>query len=203
MQPIILTAISLLVLLPFASSLEFSLDAPSSMGLGEEIEVKVSVPQKSAYDIKIFFENAKGEIVGEIQARDGWRSTRYYLQDVEFHIGVFTVRLKDPKIDDSSLNICIRLREAASTSTPQKQCSPISVAIAEKEEKTVLATADLAPISQSSKNEESPIVLRKEQAMAKYTARGKSRLFINYFIAGAVLIVLFLLLKREQRYREL
>jgi hypothetical protein len=199
---------------------------PQSIDPNKEIEVQVTAPDKGDYDIKIFFEYQETVVSSEILSSEGWQNSHYYIQDINFDEKTFNLRLQDPDTAQTPLSLCVRLRKADSTSTPQKQCISIDLISnqnqKESEDKqTVLAPIISRQVNQSSQQNYQPISQQpsseinddfspihlssksSEYQISEYTSEGKSKILINYLIALVVLIAIFLVLKSEIKHREI
>lgn len=233
MLVITLTAISILILFQSVQAISVQADIPKTMQADEELELTLTAPEKGDYDVKIFFEYQETNFPSEILTPEGWKNSRYYIQDINFEEHSFNVRLQDLSSIPEALSICIRLRKADSTSTPQKQCSSISIEQStsstnsddsEKEnvsqlapivynevpsstpkeiEKTTQSTSQI----QSEPNSD-PIYLSSQdkstsEKETEYTSYGKSKILINCFIALAVLIGITIVVRSEIKHREI
>ncbi len=224
LQLILLTAISLSLLSPSSSAISSTIEIAESMQPDQELEVVVTAPDKGDYDIKLFFEYQESIVPSEVLTSQGWENSHYYIQDINFEEKTFNIRLQNPSDSLSPLSLCIRLRKADSTSTPQKQCVSIEVTSqsskkdSEKQE-TVLSPVISRPVETNSTkttaiqtnytNDEtldsSPIRLSSNKSENKtvYTSEGKSKIIINYLIAFVVLITLFIVVRSEIKHREI
>jgi hypothetical protein len=220
-------AISLAFLFPSSSAISSTIDIPKSMQSTQELEVVVTAPDEGDYDIKIFFEYQETIVASEVLTSEGWQNSHYYIQDINFKERTFNIKLQYPDKAQTPLSLCVRLRKADSTSTPQKQCLPIEVGLSSSESKdsqekqTVLSPIVSRQVSQpiqenSSKSnlnsttiniaeDNSPIILssKKVENSTAYTSQGKSKILINYLIALAVLITLFIVVRSEIKHREI
>jgi hypothetical protein len=220
-KTILLLTILTVISLNLVSAINVITDIPKSMQSNQELEIVITAPERGDYDVKIFFEYQESNFPSEILTPEGWKSSRYYIQDINFEERSFNVRLQDPDAAQDSLSICIRMRKSDSTSTPQKQCFSIDIEKTSTEspedssEPPILSPIiynEISPvvdINQTMTTEKedidnSPIYLSSSQReKTVYTSEGKSKIFINYFIALVVIIGIFLVIRSEIKNREI
>ncbi len=115
----------LIVILPLASSLEFSFSSPSSAKINENISISISHESSEqlsgTYDVKIFAQNQEGKVISEIY-NEGWKSAFYYIKESYPSISKYTIRIRL----EGGWQLCVRLRKTGKTTFFEK-CSSISI----------------------------------------------------------------------------
>ncbi len=109
----------------FANALDFSLEAPPQVHIGEEFNVTISAETQDTYDVKIFVYigelTSRPNYVSEIYDEADWRNPHNYVVGVYPARKTFQLRVSEY---EGAAELCARLRRTGATSYSQT-CLPI------------------------------------------------------------------------------
>lgn len=221
-----LTAINIgllmLLLLPLASSLTFTLQAPESVKINETFQVSIIAETNDKYDVKIFaYNETQSSIISEILQDGKWKNPFYYLSSAFPEQTNFSIRILSSPGERS---ICARLRKVKGTGYSQQiinisvspsdtQQAPIKNETSIPKPKNQTKTSPSTNITNSTQPEtkqnptqntaqtpqnisqtlQGKIILNPEQEVSFITKEEKKRLWIVYSFAILCVILIILL----------
>ncbi|MGV8142906.1 MAG: hypothetical protein ACP5NS_04735 [Candidatus Pacearchaeota archaeon] len=91
-----------------SSALNFTIQSPTEISIGEEFEVKINSDSQENYDVKIFaYSGSKSNYISQIYKENQWKSPHFYLMEAYPTTNNFKIKLIN-NTDDSE--ICVRMR---------------------------------------------------------------------------------------------
>ncbi len=104
-------------------AIEFTIDAPQEVEIGEEFIVHIDTTETGTYDVKAFaYSGSKTNYISQIYRDNTWKSPHYYLIGVYPSVKDFTLKIIE---NAENPELCVKLR--VTNGTPSDVCQQISL----------------------------------------------------------------------------